>query len=96
MPVIEISLGAARHALTLPEAEILRDWLTDTGSTASQTLARLIREEIDADRPQGIRLGLDDIAALRSVLCETGLSDVPGLEGLQAVLCVAPQGGAST
>lgn len=81
MSLIEINLGAARHTLTLPEAGDLRDWLSDTRSLAAQALATYLREAIDdATRPQAIRLGLDDIAALRSVLCETKLSGLPGLE----------------
>jgi len=85
--MIEINLGATRHTLTLPEAGVLRDWLSDTRALAAQTLATSLREAMGAMQPRVIRLGLDDIAALRSVLCETKLSGLPGLEGLQAALC---------
>ncbi|MGZ8782213.1 MAG: hypothetical protein ACXWZB_01805 [Gaiellaceae bacterium] len=87
MSGIEISLGATRHPLSPAEAEILRDWLTEKGSTGGETLATLIRDEEASSRRLGIRLGLDDIAALRSVLCETEISGLAGLEALQAVLC---------
>jgi hypothetical protein len=87
MSSIEFNLGAARHALTLPEAGVLRDWLGDTRALAAQSLAASLRKELDANRPHFIQLGLDDIAALRSVLCETKLSGLPGLESLKTALC---------
>lgn len=88
--MIEINLGATRHSLTLPEAGVLRDWLSDTRSLAAQALAKSLGDEMEANQPQGIRLGLDDIAALRSVLCGPKLSGLPGLEGLQTALCPPP------
>jgi len=87
MAGIEISLGATRHSLSSAEAEILREWLTEEGSTGGETLATLIRDEEASTRPLGIRLGLDDIAALRSVLCEMEIKGLAGLEALQVVLC---------
>lgn len=56
MSSVEINLGATRHTLTLPEAGVLRDWLSDTRPLAAQALAASLREAMDAMQPQVIRL----------------------------------------
>ena len=88
MSLIEFDLGATRHHLTRMEAGLLKDWLEMTRSWSAQSLAKSVGESVDATRPGPIRLGPDDIAALRSVLCqESLLGGLTGLEGLQTALC---------
>jgi hypothetical protein len=55
---------------------------------AAVVLARSVRQAIHSTSPQPIRLGLDDIAALRGVLADTNVGGFPGLEGLQTALRV--------
>ena len=88
MSLIELDLGATRHHLTLTEARLLRNMLGEKRSAGAVVLERSIREAIDATSPQPIRrLSLDDIAALRSVLCGKDLGGFQGLGGLQTALC---------
>ena len=67
---------------------MLVDLMSEKRSLGAVVLGRSIRDALEATNPQAIRLGLDDIAALRSVLCkEHNLGGLQGLGGLQAALC---------
>jgi hypothetical protein len=86
--LIELDLGATRHRLTLREARMLQDLLATKRSVGAVVLERSLREAIEATAAQATRrLSLDDIAALRSVLCNADLGGFQGLGGLQGALC---------
>ena len=86
MSEIGVSLGAAKHQLTPSEAGILRSLLSGKRSLAAVVLARSVRQATNSTTPQPIRLGVDDVAALRGVLAVTNVGGFPGLEGLQTAL----------
>jgi hypothetical protein len=81
-----LRLGAAAYPLTLVEAEILADWLHDSRSLAAQALSARITEGL-ASGPILGTLGLDDIAALREVVCSADVGEHAGLQSLQTSLC---------
>ena len=88
MSLIEVNLGSSRHYLTQTEAGLVNDWLRTTPSAGAVLLMASLSEAIGAERPRAIRLGLDDIAALRKVLCEQSrVGGSEGLEELQRALC---------
>jgi hypothetical protein len=82
-----LRLGAAAYPLTPVEAEIVRDWLHGTRSLAAQALSARITESLASVSPIIETLGLDDIAALRDVICGADVRDYAGLRSLQASLC---------
>ena len=84
-----LRLGAAAYPLAPIEAEIVRDWLHGTRSLAAQSLSAAVTGRLDADdgRSRSLTLGLDDIAALRAVVCGADVGDHAGLRSLQASLC---------
>ena len=86
MSQISVDLGATPHHLTLTEARILSDLLSTNESAGAVALDGSVREAIDAAAPRPIRLGLDDIAALRNVLHTPNFGGFPGLVGLQTAL----------
>jgi len=86
---VDLRLGAAGYPLTPVEAETVRDWLSGTRSLAAQTLSAGITEKLDGDdgRSRSLRLGFDDIAALRDVICGADVGEYDGLRSLQMTLC---------
>ena len=86
MSLIKINLGAKAYDLTPEEAGIVRDWLRKKRTMAAQSLATAIGVELAATEPHRIRLGMDDIDALRAVLRDVNVSGLPGLKSLQNVL----------
>jgi hypothetical protein len=87
MRSIQFDLGATRHDLAQDEATFLVALLGTERSLAAAMLQRSVREAGAADSPRAIRLGLDDIAALRAVLCREAFDGFSGLESLKAFLC---------
>jgi hypothetical protein len=87
MSEVELILDGTRYSLTLHEASILHDWLEESESPARQELAAAIRYEATFMRRPMITLDLDDIAVLRSVLCNEYLGELPVLEAIRATLC---------
>lgn len=85
--MIELSLGATPHDLTLTEARLLQTMLSERRSFGGVVLGRTVREAVEAESPSPIRLGLNDIRALRRVLSGMNVGGFPGLLGLQAALC---------
>jgi len=98
---IVIYLGATPHSLTRPEVDVLQGRLSETSLCGGESLAASLRKEVDAARSHGVRLGLDDIAAVREVLSEHVLGDaatlagLPGLEALRTALGVNGGGSSS-
>ncbi len=86
MSGIEVDLGAAKHHLTSSEAGIIRTLLSCKRSLAAVVLGRSVREAVHATSPRPIRLGLDDVAALRGILSGTNVGGFPGLERLQTAV----------
>ncbi len=86
---LELRLGAAAYPLTHVEAEIVRDWLQGAPSLAAKALSVRVTEKLDADkmRSRSLTLGLDDIAALREVICGTDVGNHDGLASLRTALC---------
>ena len=86
---LELRLGAAAYPLTHVEAEIVRDWLQGARSLAAKALSARVNEKLDAEkvRSRSLTLGLDDIAALRDVICGTDVGNHDGLRSLRTALC---------
>lgn len=89
---LELRLGAAVYPLTPVEVEVMRDWLQGTRSLAAQALSARVTEKLDAEkvRSRSLTLGLDDIAALRDVICGTDVGNHDGLRTLRTALCADP------
>ena len=87
MSEVELILGGTRYSLTLHEASVLHDWLDESESPARQELAATVRYEATFMRRPMVMLDRDDIAVLRSALCNEHLGALPGLEAIQAALC---------
>jgi len=83
-----LRLGAEGWSIRADEVDVLLGWLAADGSLEAQAFSRTIRDELLRQRPQPVRLGLDDIAALRAVLCGVEMGDYHGLRGIQAAICV--------
>jgi hypothetical protein len=79
--MIELLLGAAPHDLSLNEARMLGEMLRVSGAEEGLVLGQAVSEAVDAGVPRLIRLGLDDIEALRAVLCRDNFAGFPGLRG---------------
>jgi len=61
--------------------------LTSEQPAPDGSLPARIEEQLATTQPRPLTLGLDDIAALRSVLCGAELGDFHGLIALQAAVC---------
>jgi hypothetical protein len=85
-----VKLGAAGWSLRSEEVDVLIEWLNADGSQEAQSLTRDLTDRRAMQMPTPMQtLGIDGIAAVRSVLCGTDLSksDYHGLRGLQAAIC---------
>jgi hypothetical protein len=87
MGQIEFNLGATPHHVTLTEVAFLLELLHTERSLGATLLQRSVREAAGNENPRAIRLGLDDIEALRAVLCRDNFAGFPGLDGLKTSLC---------
>jgi hypothetical protein len=87
MSAVELILGDTRYSLTLHEASVLHDWLDESESPPRQELAAAIRYEATFMRRPTVMLSPDDVAVLRSALCNEYLGEFPGLEAIRAALC---------
>jgi hypothetical protein len=85
--VLEFHLGANLHYVPLTEAGVLQRLLGDDGSTRAAALRSSMEAAIRVALPPPIRLGPDDIAALRDVLCPDLFIGFPALSGLQSAVC---------
>jgi len=86
--MIEFDLGTTAYHLTLDEVGLVADMLYTRQHKRGESLRESIREAAGPDHPRAIRLGLDDIAVLRAVLCrDEDVSGFPGLAGLKLALC---------
>jgi hypothetical protein len=86
---IDLHFDAARYPLTLHEASVLHDLLDEMASPAAHELAALIRAEVTFRPQPRLTLNPNDIAVLRSALCNELLIRFPGLESIRTVLCAA-------
>ena len=86
--MIELKLGAVSHFLDTEEARVLYELLQSTGSVEAGSLAESIGGRIGDAPGHRIQLGLDDIHALREVLCGGDALGYKGLVMLQTALCV--------
>ena len=76
------------RGLSIDEARILRDWLQRGGQTlAAVELRQRIEVEITAQVPAAIAVDGEDVAALRSVLCDTDVGGHDGLVWLKTAVC---------
>jgi hypothetical protein len=86
---VELRLGAVAYPLTHVEAELVRDWLQGARSFPAKALSARVTEKLDAEqmRSRSLTLGLDDIAALREVICGTDVGNHDGIRSLRTALC---------
>lgn len=85
--MLEFHLGANLHYVPPDEASVLRRLLGDDGSAQAAALRRSMEAAAGVALPPPIRLGPDDIAALRDVLCPDLFIGFPALSTLQSAVC---------
>ena len=67
---LAVKLGAAGWSLRGEEVDVLIEWLNADGSQEAQSLTRDLTDRRETQMPTPTQtLGMDDIAAVRSVLC---------------------------
>ena len=86
--MIELKLGAVSHFLDTEEARALYELLQIAGSVEAGSLAESIGRGLGDAPGRRIQLGLDEIHALREVLCVGDALGHEGLVTLQTAICV--------
>ena len=85
--VLGFYIGDNLHYVPLNDAKVLQSLLHEAGSADATALRRSIDAATAAAIPDPIRLGPDDVAALRDALCDDLFIGFPALTGLQAAVC---------
>jgi hypothetical protein len=85
--VLGLYIGDNLHYVPLNDAKVLQSLLHEDGSAEATALRRSLEAAGAAAIPDPLRLGPEDIAALRDVLCEDLFIGFPALTSLQAAVC---------
>ena len=85
--MLGLYIGDNLHYVPLGDAKVLQDVLRKHGSADATALGRSLEAAGAAAIPDPIRLGSDDIAALRDALCEDLFIGFPAITSLQAAVC---------
>lgn len=85
--MLGLYIGDNLHYIPLNDAKVLQSVLHEDGSADATALRRSIEAASAAAIPDPIRLGPDDIAALRDALREDLFIGFPALTSLQAAVC---------
>jgi hypothetical protein len=85
--MLGLYIGDNLHYVPLDDAKVLKRLLHEAGSAAATALRRSIDAATAAAIPDPIRLGPDDLAALRDALCDDLFLGFPAITSLQAAVC---------
>lgn len=85
--MLEFHLGANLYYVPQNEASVLQRLLHEDGSAHATALRRSMDAATGIALPPPIRLGPNDIAALRDVLCSDLFIGFPALSSLQSAVC---------